>query len=415
MRILLVGINYAPELTGIGKYSSEMAEWLAGAGHEVRVVTAPPYYPEWRVAEGYTAWSYRAETMRGVSVWRCPVWVPARPSGLTRLLHLASFALSSLPVLLRQVFWGADAVIVIEPPLICAPPSWLVSRLCRARSWLHIQDFEVDAAFDLGILPAGFLRKIVLFIERILMRSFDRVSTISPNMLARLINKGVPQRNAVMFPNWVDTQAIVPIDGSSPMRAELGISADSIVALYSGNMGEKQGLEIVLDAAQKLAEDQNILFILCGDGAARNRLQEKYVHLKNVLWLPLQPLEKLNDLLNTADIHLLPQRADAADLVMPSKLTGMLASGRSVIATARSGTQLAEIVSNCGIVIEPEDADAFAHALKRLAGNREARLALGKAGRVFAEEHMGKNAVLNAFEKQLELLVQKQPISPVMR
>ena len=104
MRILIHGVNFSPELTGIGKYSGEMAAWLAQRGHEVRVVTAPPYYPDWRVGEGYSGVAYRTEKWQGVLVYRCPLWVPARPGGLTRLMHLMSFAVASLPVRLRQVF-----------------------------------------------------------------------------------------------------------------------------------------------------------------------------------------------------------------------------------------------------------------------------------------------------------------------
>ncbi|OIR19167.1 D-inositol 3-phosphate glycosyltransferase [mine drainage metagenome] len=401
MRILIVGINYAPELTGIGKYSSEMAEWLAATGHQVRVVTAPPYYPEWRVADGYAAWRYGNESRRGVSVWRCPIWIPARPSGLKRLLHLASFALSSFPVMLRQIFWRPDVIITIEPPLFCAPAAWLCARLSGARAWLHVQDFEVDAAFDLGILKAQWMRRIVSKSESWLMRRFDRVSTISPNMVRRLIQKDVAPERAVLFTNWVDIDAIFPMNAPSAMRQQLGVASGTVVALYSGNMGEKQGLEIVLEAATRLVAEQDVQFVLCGDGAARERLQQKYAGLSNVRWLPLQPLERLNDLLNMADIHLLPQRSGAEDLVMPSKLTGMLASGRPVIATANSGTQIARVLPDCGVLVEPNNIGQFTGAILQLAHNAPKRNEMGKHAREYALAHWAIENVLQEFDKQL--------------
>jgi colanic acid biosynthesis glycosyl transferase WcaI len=404
MRILLVGINYAPELTGIGKYSSEMAEWLVGAGHEVRVVTAPPYYPEWCVGEGYAAWRYRIESMRGVSIWRCPIWVPARPSGLKRLLHLASFALSSLPVLFRQVFWQADAVIVIEPPLFCAPAAWLCARFSGASAWLHVQDFEVDAAFELEILRSRHLRNIASSFEIWLMRRFDRVSTISPNMVRRLIQKGVAPERAALFTNWVDVDSIFPQSAPSSMRRELGIAAEVVVALYSGNMGEKQGLEIVLESATLLASEKHIKFILCGDGSVRERLQEQYINLPNVEWLPLQPLGRLNDLLNMADIHLLPQKSGAEDFVMPSKLTGMLASGRPVIATVNKGSQIAEVLTNCGVVVEPDNIVDFSNAVVRLANDTEEQKKLGAKARDYALTHWARDNVMQGFDMQLKEL-----------
>lgn len=400
MKILIHGINFAPELTGIGKYTGEMAAWLAEAGHEVRVVTAPPYYPQWCIAGGHANRWHVSRDGR-LTVYRCPLWVPARPSGMARILHLASFALSSLPVMLRQAFWRPDAVLAVEPPLFCAPQAWLTARLSGARAWLHVQDFEVDAAFELGLLRAGRLRRAVLAVERFWLRRFDRVSTISDKMRARLHAKDVAAERAMLFPNWVDTAEIYPMAEAGAFRAQLGLPPDRIVALYAGNMGEKQGLEVVLDAAAALGQEPHIQFVLCGDGAVRARLQQKYAALPNVLWLPLQPAAKLNDLLNLADVHLLPQRADAADLVMPSRLLGMLASGRPVLATVEADSQVGKIVARCGVLTPAGDAVAFAAALKGLASSPEARARLGASGRLIAKQQYAKEAVLAKFELEL--------------
>ncbi len=400
MRILIVGINYAPELTGIGKYSSEMAEYLVAAGHEVRIVTAPPYYPEWRVDDGYVAWHYSKEQRKGVSIWRCPIWVPARPSGLKRLLHLASFALSSMPIMVRQIFWRPNVILVIEPPLFCAPLAWLCAKLSGAKAWLHVQDFEIDAAFDMGILRAPWLHRIVAIAESWLMRRFNKVSTISDNMLERLLIKGVAPERSLLLPNWVDAREIFPLPKASSYRAELGIEDNKCVVLYSGNMGEKQGLEILLEAARSLLAESRLLFVLCGAGAARERLMQMGAGLHNVRWLPLQPAEKLNELLNLADVHLMPQRADAADLVMPSKVLGMLASGRPVLATAHPGTQLAKMVSSCGIVVEPGNAQEVARGLLELLHAPQERERLGVEARKAAQA-WDKAGVLQGFENQL--------------
>lgn len=402
MRILLHGINYWPELTGIGKYTGELAEWLAEAGHEVRVVAAPPYYPQWRIAEGYAnRWTVSEERGGKLRVYRCPLWVPSRPSGFKRILHLASFAASSFPVVMRQIFWKPDVVLAVEPPLFCAPQAWLAARLSGARAWLHVQDFEVDAAFDLGMLRAGWLRRWVLWFEGFWLRRFDRVSTISGRMLEKLVGKGVAADRAILFPNWVDPDEIRPLMQTSPFREQLGMWPEQFVALYSGNMGEKQGLEVVLDAADELQENAGIHFVLCGEGAAKERLRKKYDKIQNVIWLPLQPVERLNDLLNLADAHLLPQRGNVADLVMPSRLLGMLASGRPILATASAATQVGEIVAQCGVLSPVADAPAFARALRKLAGDPALREALGAAGRVIAEKRFSKEAVLRQFEQEL--------------
>ncbi|HEY2892123.1 MAG TPA: WcaI family glycosyltransferase, partial [Dongiaceae bacterium] len=180
MRILIHGLNYAPEPTGIGKFTGEMAEWLAGRGHRVQVVTTPPYYPDWRIGAGYSSWGWRHETIAGVDIYRCPLYVPNKPRGTTRLLHLLSFAASSLPVAMaRSLIFRPDVVITIAPALVSVPGSWIAARLAGARAFLHIQDFEIDAAFALGIVSGGPVRRLALALESWLLRRFDAVSSIT--------------------------------------------------------------------------------------------------------------------------------------------------------------------------------------------------------------------------------------------
>jgi colanic acid biosynthesis glycosyl transferase WcaI len=406
LRLLFLGLNYTPELTGIGKYSGEMMEWLAARGHEVRVVTAPPYYPAWKVSEGYSWWRYRRETSpAGAEIYRCPLWVPAKPGGLSRVVHLSSFAISSLPVMLTHASWRPDVVLTVEPAFTCAPVALAAALLAASPAWLHVQDFEVDAAFDLGLLPAGgTIQRFALACERLAMRCCARVSTISPRMVERLSQKGIEAGRAVLFPNWVDIDAIHPMDGRNLIREELGIGRDQIVLLYSGNMGVKQGLEILPQVASKLRGQKKLHFVFCGDGAYRRQLEQAVAGIANVSFLPLQPVERLNALLNAADIHLLPQRAGAADLVMPSKLTGMLASGRPVIATAAAGTQIARAVEGRGIVVAPGDVEAFANAAAALAEDSGLCASMGRAARAFAEQELAREPVLLRFESAMESL-----------
>ncbi len=401
MKIVLYSINYAPEMIGIGKYNTEMAEWLVAQGHQVQVITAPPYYPEWQIKSGYAGWHYAQSWINQVRVWRVPVWVPKKPSGMKRILHLFSFALSSLPVLIAHLFWRPQVIMVIEPPLFCAPMTCFGAWLIGAKSWLHIQDFEVEAAFALGLLPQQPLRQIILNLEAWLMRRFDRVSTISVNMLKKLKAKQCVDQRLVLFPNWVDTQAIYPKKGENNYRQQLGLSKQQVVALYSGNMGEKQGLEIVIQVAKKCQNQANICFIMCGQGAAYQGLITMATGLSNVYWLPLQAIEALNELLNLADIHLLPQRADAADLVMPSKLTGMLASGKAILGCAVADTQVGKVLQQVGYRVDPEDETAFYQALITLANNAKLRQTLGEQARAYAETNLAKPSILGELALKL--------------
>lgn len=401
MRILIYGINFAPELTGIGKYSGEMADMLAKMGHEVRVITAPPYYPHWQVDAAYSQWRYSSEEMNGVRVMRCPLWVPRNPCGVRRLVHLASFALTSSFRLFTQIPWRPQIVLVIAPTLFCAPAAWVVARLTGARAWLHIQDFELDAAVGLGLLRNAWILALAQRFERFWLRWFDRVSTISDAMQARLVAKGVANERCVMFPNWVDTNMIYPLPEPTRYRTELRLTADTMVALYAGAMGEKQGLEMIIEAARQLESQPQIVFVLAGAGTARARLEQLSQGMRNIRWLPVQPAARLNDLLNLADIHLLPQQAGAEDLVMPSKLTGMLASGRPVVATATPGSQLASVVSTMGAVTPPGDIDRFAAAIYNFAIDLPARKEHGERARQYAQSHLDYATIIRQFEQQL--------------
>ena len=334
--------------------------------------------------------------------------------------------------MLRQALWRPDVVWVVEPALFCAPAALIAARLTGARAWLHIQDYEVDAAFDLGLLKGAWLKRLVLGAERWLMRRFDVVSTISQRMLQRAAYKGMAPAALRYFPNWVNLAhyALPSPDGAAAYRRELGITPDAVVALYSGNMGGKQGLWVLAEVARicALGSDPNlaaspanavpaatnaeaIVFVFCGDGAGRAALVEHCQGLANVQFLNLQPAQRLPDLLAMADVHLLPQRADAADLVMPSKLTGMLASARPVVATAHVGTELATVVQTCGLVVPPEDPQALATALCTLAADTALRERLGAAAYLHAHTHMDKEAVLAQFESDLMALVAKPRLS----
>ncbi len=399
-KILIIGINFQPELTGIGKYTGEMAAYLSEGDHDVRVITAPPYYPYWQIQPGYKAWQYKKEVWNRVEVFRCPLWVPRTPSGWKRLVHLLSFAFFSFPVLLVQLLWRPDLVFCVAPAFFCAPFAWLAARLVRATAWLHIQDFELDAAAHLGMLQGDHpLTRWGARVERWLLSRFDRVSTISESMRIRLLQKGVDSKRAVLLPNWVDTMEIFPLNvPPNVLRREFAIPENKTIVLYSGNMGRKQGLESVIAAARALQSYPSLHFVLCGEGAARAELETQAQDLMNVQFMPLQPVEKLNELLNSADIHILPQIAGTADLVMPSKLLGMLASGKPVIATANHGTEIETVVRQTGRVVPPGDTQALCQAILNLAELPQLRAELGKKGRKLVCEKWSMDGILADFE-----------------
>lgn len=394
LRVVMPVLNFGAEETGVGRYTYEMARYFAQCGHDVQVVCAPPYYPWWKVQEPYRSWKLCRETIDGMDVLRCPLYVPSRPTGLKRLLHLASISTASLfPSLFKR--GKADVVWVAQPSLTMTPIGWLAAKKMGAALWMHVQDLEVAAADRLDVLPQ-IVTDAIGSVESFLYERCDAVSTISHAMRTQLETRCL--HKIPLFPNWVDVDFIQPMKGPSPYRAELGIPDDVMVALYSGNMGEKQGLDVVVDAAQLLQHRKDILFILAGQGATRPHLEAKSEGLPNVRFLPLQPSERMSEFLALGDVHLVPQKAGVGDLVMPSKMTAILSAAKAVVATCEKEDELAVIVKECGLSVAPGDAQAFADAVVQMVESPEARKALGLAGRIYAEKNLSHKAILPRME-----------------
>ncbi len=402
MRILFLGLNFWPEPTGIGKYSGEMVRFLQSAGHQVTVVTTPPYYPHWQIQPPYDRQKgLQYETWNGASVIRCPLYVPARVTGLKRIIHLLSFRFSAQAVTLKELKKQPDLVFAVQPTLFAAALANARIGGRRPLTWLHTQDFELDAALNLGILQRiPFLESFARNWEKHVYSKFDVLSTISHAMEARLIEKNVPREKIRFFPNWIDTEQIFPLSSENKYRKELLIPADEIVLLYSGSIGQKQGAEVLIEAFKLLPQKQHFHLVICGEGPGKEPLQDLSEGVANIHFLPVQPVESLNELLNMADIHLLPQRAGAADLVMPSKLLGMLASGRPVIAACLEGSELHNIVKDTGVSVPPENAGELAKAIVTLTSSRALREELGDKGRMYVTAHFSKATVLGIINSQ---------------
>ncbi|EGD6365027.1 colanic acid biosynthesis fucosyltransferase WcaI [Salmonella enterica] len=401
MKILVYGINYSPELTGIGKYTGEMVAWMAREGHEVRVITAPPYYPQWKVGERYSAWRYRREEGEA-TVWRCPLYVPKQPSTLKRLLHLGSFALSSFFPLMAQRRWKPDRIIGVVPTLFCTPGMRLLAKLSGARTVLHIQDYEVDAMLGLGMAgkgKRGSVARLATAFERSALRNVDNVSTISRSMMNKAREKGVAAEKILFFPNWSEVARFQEVNDAdvTALRQQLGLPEGKKIVLYSGNIGEKQGLEKVIDAAERL-RDRPLIFAIVGQGGGKARLENmaRERGLANIKFLPLQPYDALPALLKMGDCHLVVQKRGAADAVLPSKLTNILAVGGNAVITAEPHTELGQLCAHypgIAVCVEPESADALVDGISQA-------LAMPKnntMAREYAERTLNKENVLSQF------------------
>lgn len=400
--ILILGHNYAPEPIGIGPCTAEMAEALAESGHRVRVICGQPCYPAWKIDPAYRGILPRRSRESGVSVLRLPLYVPAVPRGWPRAAHHLCFALLAAAALIAVLLLRRrpDIVVAVAPSFLSAIVARLFGWAARRPVWVHVQDFELDMASATGQLSIAD-HPLMRRLQRLGHRG-NRVSSISPAMCDKLVASGNDPRRVIEFRNWA-SPTVRPLTEPSPYRAQWRISEPS-VALYSGNIAAKQGIPIIIEAAKLLAARRDLLFVICGDGPERERLEHLAAGCENVRIFGLQPMARLGDLLGLATIHLLPQIGGAADLVLPSKLPNMLASGRPIIATAAPGTGLAEEIGAGGLTTPPSDAPAFAAAIERLLDDAPLRAACEQAAKERAATRWSKAAILTDLERELRLL-----------
>ena len=413
MRILFHALHYGPDPGGAGPFNSQLGAWLVERGHEVTVISTPPHYPQWEVAEAYRGRGAVHEVIDGVDVHRVPLYVPSAEElgARTRILHETSFNVSSLRRLVPELFTrpGYDLVLSICPPLQTAVSGLSYARARRIPFVFFLHDLQVDQAVDLGMIRNPRAVRAMYAIERSILRRSSLVATHTPEMRRRVIAKGVDERDTVLLPTWADTDTITPAERDNDFRRELGVDLDTTLVLYAGGMGEKHGLDTVLEAAHELDDRTDIEFVLIGAGPKRAELEAAAarMQLHHLRFWPLQPLDRMPEILAAGDVHLVIQKGDAADLMMPAKLTSILAAGRASVGTAVPGTAVAEVLEGegAGVVVAPDDPAALAAGIARLAADPDLRTRLGEGARSYAERVLSRDVVLGAFERRLlELL-----------
>lgn len=407
-RVLLIGYNFYPEPTGIGKYSGEMIGWLAQNGYECEVITSYPYYPQWKVQGEYSKkkYKYSSEFQHygevKVKVNRCPMYVPSVPSGFKRILLDLTFLISAcfmlIPLLFQRKF---DYVITVVPCFQFGLLGVLYKKLRKAKLLYHIQDLQIEAARDLNMITSPTLINTLFKLEKYILNESDVISSISEGMVRKIKIKA--KKDVHLFANWTDCKAFFPINNRWELKEEFGFKQTDKIILYSGAIGEKQGLEAILYAAKAMQKEKSFKFIICGSGPYKDKLcsLSQKLGLNNLVFFPLQPTECFNKFLNMADVHLIVQKATAGDLVMPSKLTTVLGVGGVAVITAKQGTGLHTLIeqNGIGILVNPDDQSALNEAIWNAAtGNYEG---VGINARAYAEENLSVNKIMSRYEQNV--------------
>ncbi|MGH7998724.1 MAG: glycosyltransferase family 4 protein [Brasilonema sp.] len=414
MRILIYSYNYHPEPIGIAPLMTELAEGLVKQGHEVRVITGMPNYPQREIYEEYRGKWYVTEQKNGVTIQRSYLRIKSKPNLIDRLLLELSFIFTSLPQALRG--WQPDVILLTVPPLLVSLPATLLSRLYNCPVVLNVQDILPEAAVRVGLIKNEWMIRALQAIEQFAYRRAHTISVIADGFVENLVYKGVPVQKIVCIPNWVNVDFIRPLPKkNNPFRSTYQLE-DKFVVLYSGNIALTQGLETVIEAASSLRHLSEMVFVIAGEEKALKRLQAycQRCGASNVLLVPLIQREKLPSMLAAADVGLVVQKRNVISFNMPSKIPLLLASGRPIIASAPGSGTAARAVrkSGGGIVVAPESPEALADAIKNLYGNPALVAKLGDKGRLFAIEHYSFEQALAEYSALFAEVVAASSESP---
>ncbi len=388
LNVLVWGINYAPEAAGIAPYNIALCEYLHGAGHKVHMLTSFAYYPEWKKLAADEGKWFRTDDVRGVPVHRCWHYVPLKVSSLKRIIHEGTFVLTSF--LRGLTLPRPDVIFVASPPLLLGAAAWVFGKLRRAPYIFHVQDLQPDAAVGLGMLKPSTFTRMLYRLEALAYEKAARVSGISQGILRAFRDKGVPESKTILFPNGFRTPDLsgLPIPGR--WRAKQGFAPDDFLAVYGGNLGVKQGLEILIEAAALLKE-KRVRLVICGNGAAQARIQAEIERRRppNLTLLPMHYDEDFREMMVDTDLCLITQQTGTGQYFFPSKLLSALAFARPTLAVADDNTELTQVLQGGGFGVRtsPDQPAELAAEIDRLARLDPSELRqMGEAGRRFGEQ-----------------------------
>ena len=410
MRVLLYAYNYYPEPIGIAPLMTELAEGLVKKGHQVRVVTAMPNYPERKIYPGYRGQLYKREVRNGVEIDRCFVAVRPKPGIFGRALLEGSFI--TLSFIKAISGWRPDIILSTSPSLPACLPVALAKLAFRCPVVLSLQDILPEAAIQTGLLSNKLAIKVFEKLEKFAYANATKISVITPSFAENLEAKGVENEKMACISNWVDTDFVSPKSKeNNAFRLAHGLE-DKFVVLYSGNIARTQGVRTIIHSAKQLEDNPDIQFVVVGESsqlADLKALTDK-LGVNNVKLLPFVERAALPEMLAAADASLIMQKKNVVGFNMPSKTQVIMASGRPIIASVPMTGATAQAVtqSDSGLVVSPECPNELAGAIQKLYSNLELVKAMGENGRQFAIKHYSFGQAIAAYENLLATVLREE-------
>ena len=384
-----------------GVVMSRIVHELANRGHELHVVTSLPWYRKHQVEQGWSGALWRVEKTNWGSITRVQPFAGKTKSNLLR--RAVGFILFSYLVGLRALFAGkvwrrVDGVLAMSPPLTLGLIGWHTKLFRGGKLVFNIQDIFPDAAIETGAITNKKIISFASWLERTSYKCSDSVVLLSDD-LANNVQSKLEQKfhkRVKVIPNFVDTQAITPMSRMTKYRTELGID-DALVVMYAGNVGFSQSLEMLVSAARELPQ---LIFVINGEGAARESLKKSAHGLSNVRFGDYQDVSRLSEVLATGDIHVVPLKRGLGSVSVPSKTYSILASGRPVLAAVDLDTEVPRILvaADAGVCVEPDNSAAFISALRAMTLDPKTLSEMGERGRKWVENHASPASVAQRYE-----------------
>lgn len=381
--IVFLNRFYAPDHSATAQILTDLATDLAALGHDVTVIAGRASYGQER---GLLP---RRETIDGVKVRRMAT--PAARRGMAgRVAAYLCYLLLAPIAAFRLARRGTILIVKTDPPLLSVPIA-LVARLRRATLVAWLQDLypEVAVAYGLGIV-GGPLGTLLTALRNASLRRTAYVVAIGELMAERIARIGIPRARIAVIPNWSNDAGIVPrADRSPDLRAEWDIPADAFVLAYSGNLGRAHEYDTLLAAAMRLRARSDIVFLFIGGGHMSEQLAGDVAKrgLRTFRFAAYQPRERLAESLGTGDAHWISLRPEFEGLIVPSKVFGVCAAGRAVVAVCAADGELPRLIvpASAGLAVAPGDDAGLADAIVALAADRSRAIAMGRAARALLD------------------------------
>lgn len=407
MRILFLSHYFPPEVNAPASRTFEHCRVWVEQGHDVAVLTNVPNHPAGEVYPGYRNRLWQVESLSGVRVYRLLTLLAPNRGVLRRSANYGFYMV--MAVLAAPFLPRPDVVVSTSPQFFCGLAGYFVSRIKRVPWVLEIRDLWPESITTVGALQPSRITRLLEWIEHFAYRKADRIVSVTDSFVERIAaHCGDPAKVAVIK-NGVDLSFYVPQTSAAELARQLGVEG-RFVAAYVGTHGMAHGLEVILRAADKLRERRDIVFLMAGDGAERERLirDKEVLGLDNVLILGQMPKQMMPQLWGLTDVSLvLLRNRPLFNAVLPSKIFEAMGMAKPIILGVRGESQRLIEQSGAGICIEPENAEQLAQAVASLADDRSRCRAMGEAGRRTVERDFDRRRLAHVYEALLAAVARR--------